>query len=371
VDLRDDGACIRYATPAGDRVCRASMVLDCSGRTGVIAVRERLRRYVPGGRMQALVGVWERRGDWNLTNPTHTFVETFEDGWAWSLATSAAVRHVGVMSDRATGGRRRGATLEATYRAQLALAGRVCRQVQGATLARVFACDASVYTSIRHAGARFALVGDAGSTLNPLSSFGVKKALASAWLAAIVANSCLAAPARAAEAASFFTHWESQAWRSSLVRSRDFAVEALARHPSRFWEAQATAESADTQVVPEDDATLLSAASVREALARLRGADAVAFTRNPAAAFIPAPIVRGNILQIEDAVPLGPAHTARYVCGVDLVELTRMAPGSDLVPVLFERYCSRHGAVRLPDFLGALSLLVARDVLRAATTPVH
>src|SRR5207249_4091025 len=47
-------------------------------------------------RTYALVGAWERDG-WDLPDGTHTVVETFEDGWAWSVPISATVRHVGVM----------------------------------------------------------------------------------------------------------------------------------------------------------------------------------------------------------------------------------------------------------------------------------
>jgi hypothetical protein len=48
----------------------------------------------PGHRTYALVGVWER-DTWDLPDDTHTVVETFEDGWAWSVPISATVRHIG------------------------------------------------------------------------------------------------------------------------------------------------------------------------------------------------------------------------------------------------------------------------------------
>ena len=40
--------------------------------------------------MQALIGVWERPGGWLLQDPTHTVIETCDEGWAWSLPTSTA-----------------------------------------------------------------------------------------------------------------------------------------------------------------------------------------------------------------------------------------------------------------------------------------
>ena len=60
----------------------------------------------------------------------------------------------------------------------------------------------------RYAGPRFLLAGDAGSFIDPLSSFGVKKALASAWLGAIVVHTRLAHADRETLASDFFSDWE-------------------------------------------------------------------------------------------------------------------------------------------------------------------
>ncbi|HUR33432.1 MAG TPA: FAD-dependent monooxygenase [Vicinamibacterales bacterium] len=373
IDLEADGVTIAYERPGAPMVCAARIVLDCSGRSGALAVPHRLRQHVAGGRMQALVGVWERHGGWFLQNPSHTFIETCHEGWAWSLPTSDTVRHVGIMVDGATSRVTRGPSLEATYRTQLALTRRIDRQVGGSTLLRVFACDASVYSARTHAGPGFALVGDAGSTLNPLSSFGVKKALASAWLAAVVANTCIAHPDRAAAATDFFTRWEAGVWQVNLKRSRDFAAEALRRHPSAFWQTQASA-AVDEAQIPADDAAMLGAPAVRAALHHLRAADTVLFRRNPERTFVCAPLVRGTVIAIEEAVPLatsGPRDARRYVRGIDLVTLATVAPLATDIPVIYEAYCARHGATALPDFLASLSLLVAHDVLRVTAPGVR
>jgi flavin-dependent dehydrogenase len=366
VEFGDAGVAVSYVTSDGPRACAARMVLDCSGRSGVVATARRLRRHVPGGRMQALVGVWERPGGWRLQNPTHTFIETCDEGWAWSIPTTDAVRHVGIMVDGATSRVTRGPSIEATYRSQLALTPRIDRQVSGSRLARVFACDASVYTALQHAGPGYLLVGDAGTTLNPLSSFGVKKALTSAWLAAIVAHTCLVHPERAAEAQAFFSRWESQVWQVNLQRSREFATEAFGRHRSAFWSAQSDAV-VDEAELPLDESALLTSADVRAALSRLRECDRIVFSRDAERTFVSAPIVRGHAIEVEDAVALGPGprDVLRYVRGIDLVAVAMLAPRCDDIPLMFEQYVSRYGPVPLPDFLACLSLLTARGVLRA------
>lgn len=359
-----DDVGVVYGFDGHQRSCRARLVLDCSGRAGVVAVPHALRRHVPGGRMQALVGVWARDDGWFLQNGTHTFIETCDAGWAWSIPTSPAVRHVGIMVDGAVSRLARGESLDATYRAQLALLPRITRQVGGARLVRAFACDASVYTASRFAAPSLLLVGDAGATLNPLSSFGIKKALASAWLAAIVAHTSLAHPERAAIAGDFFSDWSSQVWHVNLKRSREFAEEALARHPSAFWQSQASAHI-DASQLPLDETALLTSPDVRAALAQLRGRDMFVLSIAARPTLVSAPLVRGHLITIEGAVALGPSprEVVRYVRGVDLVALAGLAPDVRDVPTLFEQYCVLHGAAPLPDILGALALLLARGVL--------
>src|SRR6185369_12243561 len=85
-----------------------------------------------------------------------------------------------------------------------------------------WACDASLYHSEAYAGPQFFLVGDAGSFIDPLSSFGVKKALASAWLAAVAAHTSLLDSGRQNVARDFFSNWERSIYTTHLRRSRDF-----------------------------------------------------------------------------------------------------------------------------------------------------
>ena len=365
VRLEPDTALVGVADDAGDRELRSGLVIDCTGRSGVVAVPHRLRRHVPGGGMQALVGEWSRPAGWSLDDPSHTYIETCDNGWAWSIPISATTRHVGAMIHEATSRIDRGPDIEATYRAQLARTPRLQEQVEHAHLDHAFACDASVYDATAYGGARFILVGDAGSTLNPLSSFGVKKALASAWLGAVVAHTCLAHPDRADAALRFHDDWEAQVWQINLRSTRDFAREAFSHHPSRFWQAQAEA-SIDEARIPPDDGERLAQPSVRAALDLLKASDALR-VRCASERFGAGAIVRGHEIAIEDAVRLGdrPSDLVRYVRGIDLVSLARLAPASASVPSLFDRYVAHHGQTSLADFVGALALLVAARVVVA------
>src|SRR5262249_33718078 len=113
--------------------------------------------------------------------------------------------------------------------------------VRDATLEDVWACDATTYSSSRYAGPQYLLVGDAGSFVDPLSSFGVKKALASAWVAATVVNTCLTHPELERQALDFYTAGERDLYAQHASQSRTFAREAAARYPDAFWIERASA----------------------------------------------------------------------------------------------------------------------------------
>src|SRR4029077_11664626 len=154
VAFTEQHATVDYHPEGRASSIEARLVLDCSGRAGVVA--RRFRRVQPGHRTYALVGVWER-DTWDLPDDTHTLVETFEDGWAWSVPISASVRHIGVMVGHGE-----------PYGAAIAKTAALSRRLEGAVLRHEWACDASLYYSEAYAGPQFFLAGDAGSFIDPL-----------------------------------------------------------------------------------------------------------------------------------------------------------------------------------------------------------
>lgn len=311
-------------------------VLDCSGRVGVVG--RRFRCAQPGHRTVALVGVWEGQS-WDLPEKTHTVVETYEDGWAWSVPISSTTRHVGVMVGHGQ-----------NYRAEIGKTTQLRRVLGEATLQHEWACDASLYFAERYAGAQFLLVGDAGSFIDPLSSCGVKKALASAWLAAIVAHTTLIRPERESIALDFFSRWERNVYATHLRRSRDFARAACAEHPSAFWSARA-----ETEVdAPDTDEADVMAGDVRFAESSEFDLTLAADVR-----FEPRPVIRGREIMLEEAFAGG----LRFVGHVDLVKLAEMACRHRRVADLFDAYCRSCAPAPLPNVVSGLSMLVAKGIL--------
>ncbi len=363
VTFDDAGGRVTYEENGQHETLSCRFVLDCSGRAGVVA--RRFRR--PGLRTYALVGEWHADG-WELPDPTHTVVEAYDRGWAWSVPVSATIRHAGLMIDGASPRGGDGRALVDAYRAELAKTTALARVVGRATLARAWACDASTYSSEHYATPQLLLVGDAGSFIDPLSSFGVKKALASAWVAAIAVNTCLAHPEREAAALDFFSTWERDVCASHARRARDFAVDAVATHPHPFWAGRASAA-----VDGEDAARWPGAArpDMTAALNLIRDSDALDLALDDRVTFEPRPVIRGREIVLEDALtlPPGAGHDTlgprvRFVDNVDLVALAQLAGRHRHVPDLFEAYCRTSGPAPLPNVIGGLSLLVAAGVLR-------
>ena len=324
------------------------LVLDCSGRAGVLARRYRVPQTEH--RTAALVGVWRRNGAWPLPDQTHTVVETLDEGWAWSVPTRADVRHIGVMVER---GR--------AYSDVLARTVAMRALVDGAELQQTFACDASLYRSERYAIPGVFFVGDAGSFIDPLSSYGVKKALASAWMAAVAAHTCAIDSTRAAAATAFFDAWERRVYDDHLRRSRDFARAAVEAHPHPFWTSRAGVSVADPGAEPDVD--------MRDAFERIKASEEIDFALADDVRLEEAPVIRGNEIVIEAGLKACAADdTFRFAHDVDLVALAEIACRHRRVPDVYDAYCRTHPpAPPLPNVVSGLSLLVAKGILHAKT----
>jgi flavin-dependent dehydrogenase len=321
----------------------ARWVLDCSGRAGVLA--RRLGREARSGRATfALHGVWDS-SRWDVPDLTHTLIETTRGGWAWSIPVTERRRHFTVMVDP-PGGSLEGTSLAEIYRTELSSAKHFSQLVGRAELAGPpGGLSAAPYAASQFAGPGWALVGDAGSFIDPLSSFGIKKALAAAWLAAVMVHTSLTEESMTAAAIELFER-----------RERD-AFDELGRQAESMW----TGESAPSR---DETALLRDDPSVHSAFDALKRAETFAFRPADDVSVIPAPTVRGHRVVLEPHLtctwrPEG----IRFVRGISLPALTALTAGARQVPDLFERYVRAEGPADLRDFLGVLSLLVAKGVL--------
>jgi flavin-dependent dehydrogenase len=350
-------ATVDYEDAQGRHAATARFVVDGSGRAGVIA-RRGFRVYEPHHRMQAYMGLWQQHRGWPADAHDRTVVETYEDGWAWSLAISATVRQVAVMVDAATTRTRKGPTIGHAYVGELEKTRHVRAITAAARLQHVWACDASLFSATHFAGPQFLLAGDAGACIDPLSSFGVKKALASAWMGAIALNTALVDPRRQDVAFEFFSRRERAVYAADLQRTRDYAQRAHAHHQHEFWATRA----AGTGAPPTTEQQLLRRDAVLAAHARLRDIPDAELAWGSKVRFAAQPVIRGREVVVEEALTLA-TTTLRFTAGIDLVFLLALVLRQRRVPDLYEAYCRARGEISLENFLVAVSLLLAEQVL--------
>src|SRR5687767_7744726 len=111
----------------------AGVVLDCSGRAGVIA-RKGYRQLEVSHHTIALAGVWRATSPWTAALRGHTLVASHVDGWAWSVPASEDKRYVTVMVDPERSRLTRGVTALDVYRAELKKVAPFAPLLEGATL---------------------------------------------------------------------------------------------------------------------------------------------------------------------------------------------------------------------------------------------
>ena len=354
---------VHFEADEGRRVVDASWVLDCTGRTGLLA-RRGWRRAESGGRTLALAAAWERPSGWGLDDETHTLVESYEGGWAWSVPLSTTRRFVTVMVDptlTGVGGRE---LLTATYHAELGQTVHLRRLANGAHLVeQPFARDASPYSATRTGEDGLLLVGDAASFVDPLSSFGIKKALASAWLASIVVHTALNDAKMIEPALSLYETRERAMYDALQRRFSMLSREAADVHATDFWHDRAGADDHDTVGEP-DVAALRADPEVLAAFAALKGRESIQLRQAAALRRVEKPAVRGNCVVLETQLA-APAFRegVRFIRGVDLVRLSELAADHDQVPDLYAAYNRSASPASLPDFLGALSVMIAKGML--------
>lgn len=368
---------VEAAFADGPRTLRAPWVLDCSGRAGVAARNYRVAAP-EGVRTVALIDSWHRPGGWNwMPDETHTLVESAEWGWAWSVPVEREVRYVTMMVDPGRTSLMGEDGVRARYQELLASLPAMRRLCEGASCGGTpWAYEATPYHSLNVAFPGLFLVGDAASAIDPLSSFGVKKALASAWLAAVAVHTALATPAHTALALQLYRERES-----AYVQSATQGLSGLSRlaRPGRavpFWSARAELDAAASSAGDGVSGGVVGEAAVEQlrndpavlvAFRHLREAPAIRFVPSDGAERLTRPVVRGNVVVPEAHLSIpGVDGGVRYLRNVDLVSLADIAPRFDDVGAMYTHYTRVFGPIALPDFLGALAVLAGKGVVRVA-----
>jgi flavin-dependent dehydrogenase len=368
--------------PAGNAAeLEAPWVVDATGRHGFFA--RRLGRR-PDRRTTTFALVARVHGTDDLpAHEGHTLVESYEDGWAWSVPVAPRIRCVTAMVDpRET--KIDPESIARTLGEQLRKAPLVEAVLESATpLADAWACPASLYTCARYTDEGLVIAGDAGAFIDPLSSYGVKKALISGRLAGIAVATALADSSMTSAALEYHDAHERSIAAEYQARSADFFEQAAARYRRPFWtrrlEAARSATSAGAH--PEDGADRRSPvtygateiaveeAEVRRAHDAIRSAPRLGARPGHTLRRITTPALSGRRIVLEEHLVTGPhPRPVRFHRSVDIRRLVALAPRHDDVPELWSAYNRAGAPVDLPDFLTALAAACAAGFLTTEET---
>lgn len=365
VKVRTEEPEVVYVTGGDTATIHPAWVLDCSGRAGVIG--RQVRRPDDERSTVALVGLWEQASPRGETDGNHTVIESYGDGWAWSVPTNRNDRYVTFMVDRSHTNLERSGALSAMYHAELSKTRHVRDLLADAALSEdPWACGAATYGATQYALGRCLLVGDAGSFIDPLSSYGVKKALASAWVAAAVVHTCLDNVSMQAAATQLYQDREHEIHRRLReFTARQYDIVADSK-PHPFWTSRAMRDLVEDGTADEPDvAELRNDPDVLAAFQALRKAPQIELRLTARVERVQRAGMAVDHVIMEErlACPWIPSGI-RYLRGVDMVGLADLAPLYRQVPDLFEAYNRKHTPASLPDVLGAISVMIAKGMLR-------
>lgn len=374
-----DGWTVTCEGPAGELHLRAAWVVDATGRKGVLARGD--REPDRSTTTLALVRRWRSPDGWGDAITGHTLVESYADGWAWSVPLADDLRCLTVMIDHRHSDLD-GRAVDRMLDAELDRTRHVGPLREGCEPAgAAWACPASLYTSSRFTRPGLLLAGDAGSFIDPLSSFGVKKALSSGWLAGVAVHTALSDPSMTEAALDFFDAREREVYRRYRAISADFFAEGAAAHGTEYWRARAAAAERfrlnETRPAPHRSAAApfdadvptpldvdIPEPAVRAAFEKIKSRPALDAVRGPTLGTLERSAIVGHRIVLKDhltssAVPEG----IRFVRGVDLLRLIEVAPRHDDVPDGWSAYNAVAPPVTLPDYLTALATAFAARLL--------
>jgi len=375
----DDGWQVGSIGPDGGRFAfRARWVVDATGRHGFLA--RRLGRVPTGGsRTLAVVARW-RGQDHDPAVAGHTVVESLPDGWIWSVPVEPGVRCVTAMVDpahtRVPGGAL-GSWLTARVR-EAPLMAETLRTYDPE--GEAWACPASTYETTDYHRDRVVLAGDAGAFIDPLSSYGVKKALASGRVAGIAVATALEFPALEALALAYHDGTERRMAAGYRARSAHFFAEGARAHPHPFWTDRAEAAEArapgaaasfdlDGSVSPSEHRCDVDPVHARQVYEQIRSAPRVAWRPGATLATRAEPALSGRRIIPEPHLTSAPhPRPVRFHGSVDLRRLVALAPSQAEVPELWEAYGRSGPGVPLPDFLTGLAVACSAGFLDFDTT---
>jgi flavin-dependent dehydrogenase len=336
------------------RRLRASFLCDASGRARVLARRLRLPQKLCD-RQLGLVGYWQTAEPGDDADGFNALVESLPDGWFYTARLNSAQRVAGFMTDRSLlpSNLRRGAAqiylraLERTKHVKLRL-----RQFVWDGEVRIFPTYPSLIEGC--CGPDWLLVGDAASTLDPLCSQGVQKAIASALTAATAVHTLLVHPRRSEWVTEFCRERELAGFLSHLSARGSYYEREQRFNDKPFWKRRAALEKLQN----------VEKTKGRRSIA-LRNQDRI--TAGSAVQVLERPVIEGEFVEVRPTVISPQASRGVRFCGdvcvPDLMELLSDHPTFE---TLLSRYHRLHRDISGASFSRGIASLLELRVLQKA-----
>ena len=225
----------------------ARFLCDATGRSQFLARRLRLgiRSH---GKLVGLTAYWKHGPEVASADSCNTLVESIPEGWFYTAGLADNRRVTGLMADRDLLPGHLHSSARRVYSDALARTRYSSGLLRGATWdgkVRIFAAGPTLVERV--AGSSWLLVGDAASTVDPISSQGIQKAITSALAAGVVVETILTRPDQAGAAIEFYQDREEATYR--------LHVDSLSRLYSRegrfsdqpFWMRRLSVEDSVTR----------------------------------------------------------------------------------------------------------------------------
>ncbi|MBX9829063.1 MAG: tryptophan 7-halogenase [Xanthobacteraceae bacterium] len=221
---------------------RSDIVVDASGG----------RRLGAGQRRRTSAPTLALYARWEVGRPAGSVacIEAGRQDWMWCapLGERASIAAIFVDPHRVSGWSPQ--QISAWYRASLLASPLIGPRLSGGTAADIATCDASEWTTSPAAGKNFVRVGDAGVTLDPLSSQGVQTAIVSSLQAAVVINTIKRRPANAGLALDFYNTHHADTARRHMAKAANLYRLMAERSHTPFWAKRAANSTSDP--APDD-----------------------------------------------------------------------------------------------------------------------
>jgi flavin-dependent dehydrogenase len=329
VQFADDGVMVA----AAHATATARFFVDATGHAGILA-RQRLRQRDQVFQTLAINAYWHGASDPPGVDFANTLIEAYENGLVWSVPLHNGLRNVTLLIDWELGTRIRQSGLQEFYFTELRQAPYIGQFLYDARLAippRAF--DATWHTAARFVTAQFLLVGDAGVFIDPLSSEGVHKAMASAITGAAVINTILQRPSMIPHAVDFYEGVQRSLYEAYYRQSAAYYHEEQRWPDAPFWRRRS-----QQQVQGSDQDT----SAFRIPHSAFRTSTIVShLSVGPDVRVEPRPVIEGPFVEVRDVL-ITPRHPRglRFLDGITLPTLIQLVERETAVAQIIPAYLS-------------------------------